>query len=104
MLVAFQLGWFSAPTVDRCFIPFIGFLLLGADNHALQRKSAGKRRSLAMKAIANHVFALNFPHATLQSKRGGARNVLAAAKRRSCTVAVFAGHACAPDLASLVQK
>ena len=51
-----------------------------------------------MKAIANHVFALNFPHATLQSKRGGARNVLAAAKRRSCTVAVFAGHACALDL------
>ena len=38
VLVAFQLGWFSAPTVDRCFIPFIGFLLLGADNHALQRK------------------------------------------------------------------
>ena len=38
VLVAFQLGWFSAPTLDRCFIPFIGFLLLGADNHALQRK------------------------------------------------------------------
>ena len=38
VLVAFQLGWFSAPTVDRFFIPYIGFLLLGADNHALQRK------------------------------------------------------------------
>ena len=38
VLVAFQLGWFSAPTVERCFIPYIGFLLLGADNHALQSK------------------------------------------------------------------
>ena len=38
VLVAFQLGWFSAPTVDRCFISYIRFLLLGADNHALQSK------------------------------------------------------------------